>query len=216
MEFWDFHTHNPKRKHAIFNQMGLNSFFASRPCSLGIHPWNLDVHWEEKLIQIQEVSKFSPQVLAIGETGFDRIKGPKISLQKEAFYAHARWARSLDIPLILHCVKSHDLLLEFLKNEKNPPAIIWHGWNQKPELARPLLSYPVFFSFGKHIGQETGNAAKWLAECPLERVFFESDDSNLEIETIYQAASLILQLPVERLTDQVVSNWNSISQRKIS
>jgi TatD DNase family protein len=216
MEFWDFHTHKPKRNRSIFNHMGLNSFSASKPCSLGIHPWNLDLHWEERLIHIQETSKISLNVLAIGETGFDRLKGPDISLQKGAFYAQARWAKSLGIPIILHCVKSHDLLLEFLKNEKNPPAIIWHGWNLKPELARPLLSFPVYFSFGKHLLQETGNAAKWLEDCPLERVFLETDDSHQEIETIYQAASLILQVPLEMLTKQVVSNWNEISQRKIS
>ena len=167
-------------------------------------------------MKIQQESKTNPLVLAIGEAGFDRLKGPEISLQKGAFYAQARWAKSLDIPLILHCVKSHDLLLEFLKNEKNPPAIIWHGWNQKTELGRQLLSFPVYFSFGNHLLQEGGNAAKWLAKCPLERVFLETDDSGLEIESIYHAASLILQLPLEMLTSQVVSNWNSISQRKIS
>lgn len=216
MEFWDFHTHQTGSKHSIFNQMGLDSYSPSSLCSLGIHPWNLDINWEEKLIQIQEISKISLNVLAIGETGFDRIRGPEISLQKGAFYAQARWAKSLDIPLILHCVKSHDLLLEFLKNEKNPPAIIWHGWNQKPELASQLLNFPVYFSFGKHLIQKTSNATKWLSECPLERVFFETDDSGMAIETIYQAASLILHLPLEILAEQVVSNWNSISQRKIS
>lgn len=110
--------------------------------------------------------------MAIGESGFDRLKVPEISLQKDAFYAQARAAAELGIPLILHCVKSHDLLLEYLKSEKNPPWIIWHGWNQKPELAQQLLSFPVFFSFGKHIRLPDSNAAKWLAACPLDRIFF--------------------------------------------
>jgi TatD DNase family protein len=214
MQFWNFHTHQSGKPFSIFNQCKLD-FINQGNCSLGIHPWELDLLWELRFLQIQKESKSNPMVLAIGESGFDRIKGPEISLQKAAFYAQARWAKSLGIPLILHCVKSHDLLLEFLKNEKNPPAIIWHGWNQKPELARQLLNFPVYFSFGKHILQKTGNATNWLKECPLERVFFETDDSGMEIETIYQAASLILHLSVEKLADQVVSNWNSISQRKI-
>jgi len=50
----------------------------------------------------------------------------------------------------------------------------------------------------------------------LDRVFFETDNSGLEIGSIYQAASLILQLPVAPLAEQVIGNWNTISNRKIS
>lgn len=215
MQLWDFHTHQSDKQWALFNQTEPSKLSFS-PCSLGIHPWDLDVHWEQKLIQIQAASQTSEQVFAIGEAGFDRIKGPDISLQKGAFYAQARWARALDVPLILHCVKAHDLLLEYLKSEKNPPAIIWHGWNQKPEMANQLLKFPVYFSFGKHLLQENSNSVKWLEKCPLDRVFFETDDSGLEIGSIYQAASLILSLPVETLAEQAVFNWNTISKRKIS
>jgi hypothetical protein len=38
----------------------------------------------------------------------------------------------------------------------------------------------------------------------------------VEIDSIYQAASLLLQLPVTKLADQVIANWNAISKRKIS
>ena len=172
--------------------------------------------WEEEITRIQEYVLGNEQVLALGEAGFDRLKGPDIPLQKEAFFAQASLAARLEIPLILHCVKAHDLLLQYLKSAKNPPNIIWHGWNQKPELARQLLPFPVFFSFGKHILHSGSNAAKWLAACPIDRIFFETDDSGLEIGSIYQAASLLLQLPVARLAEQVIANWNTISKRKIS
>jgi TatD DNase family protein len=186
------------------------------PVSLGIHPWELDSNWERYFEKIKLEATQNPCVLAIGEAGVDRLKGPEIPLQKEAFYAQARAAVELGIPLILHCVKGHDLLMEYLKSTKNPPAILWHGWNQKSELATPLLHFPVFFSFGKQLLHPGSNAAKWLAACPIDRVFFETDDSELKIESIYQAASLILQLPEARLAEQVIANWNAISKRKIS
>jgi TatD DNase family protein len=106
--------------------------------------------------------------------------------------------------------------MEYLKSTKNPPAILWHGWNQKLELARQLLPFPVFFSFGKQLLQPSSNAVQWLSACPLDRVFFETDNSELEIAAIYQAASLILQLPEVVLTERVIANWNAISKRKIS
>lgn len=214
MQPWDFHTHQPSTSGAIvngdFGHVPEKGFF-----SLGLHPWFLDLHWEEKLRKIQDVSNSENRVLAIGEAGFDRLRGPEIALQKMAFYAQARWAKTLEIPLILHCVKAHDLLLEFLKLEENPPVIIWHGWNLKPELARQLLPYPVYFSFGKHLLQQGSNAKNWVLECPRERIFFETDDSGLEIDAIYRSASLILRLPVEKLAEQAVFNWNTISKRKI-
>lgn len=215
MQLWDIHTHQAGQPYSLYQKDSLATS-GEGVCSVGIHPWRVDLAWEEEITRIQEYVLGNKQVLAIGEAGFDRLKGPDIPLQKEAFSAQASLAARLEIPLILHCVKSHDLLLEYLKSAKNPPCIIWHGWNQKPELARQLLPFPVFFSFGKPILHSGSNAEKWLKSCPLERVFFETDDSELKIESIYQAASLILQLPEARLAEQVIANWNAISKKKIS
>ncbi len=215
MHCWDFHTHREGQPCSIL-QAGKSTLVEGFPVSLGIHPWELDYNYETDFEKIKREATQNPCVLAIGETGFDRLKGPEIPLQKDAFYAQASAAAELGIPLILHCVKSHDLLLEYLKSAKNPPNIIWHGWNQKPELATQLLPFPVFFSFGKHILHPGSNASKWLATCPLDRVFFETDDSGAEIDSIYQRASLLLQLPVATLAAQVIANWNAISKRKIA
>jgi TatD DNase family protein len=215
MHCWDFHTHRQGQLHSIF-QAGKSILAEGISVSMGIHPWDLASNWESHFEKIKREAAQNPYVLAIGETGFDRLKGPEIPLQKDAFYAQASAAAELGIPLILHCVKSHDLLLEYLKSAKNPLNIIWHGWNQKPELATQLLPFPVFFSFGKHILHPGSNAAKWLVACPLDRVFFETDDSGLEIGSIYQRASLLLQLPVATLAAQVIANWNAISKRKIA
>ncbi len=215
MHCWDIHTHREGHPYSLF-QAGKAKIVEGVPVSMGIHPWELDSNWDTHFEKIKWEAAQNPCVLAIGEAGFDRLKGPEISLQKQAFYAQASWAASLGIPLILHCVKSHDLLLEYLKSAKNPPNIIWHGWNQKSERARQLLPFPVFYSFGNQLLHPNSNAAKWLIACPLERVFFETDDSGLEIDSIYQRASLLLQIPVASLAAQVIANWNAISNRKIS
>jgi TatD DNase family protein len=215
MHCWDIHTHREGQPCSIL-QAGGTKIVAGIPVSLGIHPWVVALNWEATFEKIKQDAVQNRHVLAIGEAGFDRLKGTEISLQKAAFYAQASLAAQLDIPLILHCVKGHDLLMEYLKSTKNPPAILWHGWNQKPELARQLLPFPVFYSFGKQLLQPSSNAAHWLSACPSDRVFFETDDSELEIAAIYQAASLILQLPEAVLAERVIANWNAISKRKIS
>lgn len=215
MKFLDLHTHQIKPVNGIFSLSPELEIPDSGYFSVGLHPWFLKEDWREKIEQIREITK-NPRCLAIGESGFDRLKGPEILIQKEAFQSQAEIAATLGIPLILHCVKGHDLLLEFLKSSKNLPNIIWHGFNQNPRLAIELLDFSVSFSFGKALLIPDPKSAHWLRSCPLDRIFLETDNSGLEIYSIYEAASLLLQLSVGDLGHQVKENWNRISNRKLA
>lgn len=211
---WDFHTHRPDGTKSIVNGTRENPP-KSGYFSLGLHPWFLERNWEQAFDLIRVQARQNERVLAIGECGFDRLKGPDVTIQKAAFLAQAQLAAELEIPLILHCVKGYDLLLEFLKSSEDPPSIIWHAWNLRSELALSLLPFPVYFSFGRHLAIMESNAAQSLRQCPIDRIFFETDDSTVEIHAVYRAASLILGRSTEDLTKQVISNWNRISKRKI-
>ncbi|TFV95976.1 Mg-dependent DNase [Algoriphagus kandeliae] len=213
MQSFDFHTHDLSST-GIWNLPSDETPNSVGYFSAGLHPWFLEENWKEQLQKVKTLSK-QDNCLAIGECGFDRLRGPSISIQQAAFEAQAETAEELDIPIILHCVKAHDLVLAYLKNHKNPPSIIWHGWNLKPHLASQLLEFPVYFSFGKALLNANSNASNWLKACPSDRIFFETDDASLGIDSIYEAASLILVRPVENLRKQVVENWNQISSRKI-
>lgn len=208
----DFHTHSPGRTLGIYN-LGIHEIPSSGIYSMGLHPWYLDGNWE-KDIEILTKKLEDLRILAVGECGFDGIRGPDLAIQKAAFEAQAAIAKSLGLPIILHCVKGLHLLQGFLK--KHSQAIIWHGFNLHPDSAKNLLGHPVYFSFGKHILSAGSPAQTWLKICPLDRVFFETDNSDLRIETIYQQASLILGLPNERLKEIALENWNRISSRKIN
>lgn len=213
MKFWDFHTHQKEREQGIYN-MFPGDVPPEGPFSLGIHPWYLEGNWEKEMDQIQQCAAH-PNLFAIGECGFDLLKGPEVQLQQRAFAAQAALAHHLGLPLILHCVKGSHLLQEYLKKTNAVPPIIWHGYTLKPSLAQSLLKYPIYFSFGKALLQKDSNAHQWLKACPLDRIFLETDDSGLEISSIYKQASLILQLPLEDLCRQLKDNWNRISKRKI-
>ncbi len=214
MELFDVHTHQENSKNAVYNLKPDLIPSDTGTYSAGLHPWFLDETWKTQLDKIEKLAD-NPKLVAIGEAGFDRLQGPAILIQKEAFAAQAELSHRLGIPLILHSVKGHDLLLEFLKGSPKIPNIIWHGFNLKTHLAEQLLEFPVYFSFGKALLQPDSNASQWLKACPLERFFFETDDSSLDIYSIFKAASLILGLSVNQLQQQVVYNWNKISNRKI-
>lgn len=207
----DFHTHAPGKPQSIYN-LGIHDIPTTGIFSVGLHPWYLDGNWENAL-EILTKKLEDLRILAVGECGFDGIRGPDLAIQKAAFEAQAAIAKSLGLPIILHCVKGLHLLQEFLKKHSQP--IIWHGFNLHPDAGKSLLGHPVYFSFGKHILIEDSHAQAWLKICPLDKVFFETDDSGLPIEAIYRQASLILGLPIERLREVALENWNRISSRKI-
>jgi TatD DNase family protein len=207
----DFHTHSPGNKLGIYN-LGIHENPADGIFSMGLHPWYLDGNWEKDIESLTEKLK-DPRIVAVGECGFDLLRGPDLAIQQQAFEAQAALAKSLGLPIILHCVKGLHLLQQFVKNHSQP--IIWHGFNLNPEVAKRLLAHPVHFSFGKHLLVEHSHAQAWLKTCPLDKVFFETDNSGLPIEAIYQRASLILGLPIPRLREVELENWNRISSRKI-
>jgi len=214
VHFPDFHTHQKGNVFSIFNVLP-DDGIPDQCFSWGIHPWFLNENWEKELEKIEHASS-NPQLMAIGECGFDLILGPEPDLQMKAFTAQAALAKKLGLPLILHCVKGAHLLQEYLKKHPDSPAIIWHGFNQNPQIAKSLLTYQVYFSFGKAILKKNSNAQKWLIQCPIERIFFETDDSQIPVSDIYQQASLLLDIPVSQLAKQVKENWNRISNRKMT
>ncbi|MFC0262884.1 TatD family hydrolase [Fontibacter flavus] len=214
MFFLDIHTHSIGKQNSILSRRPEETI-PSQSFSLGIHPWYLKTDWAD-LINIIEQNIHHPHLQAIGECGFDLLKGPEENLQLEVFAAQAKIAKKHGLPVILHCVKGLHLLQAFLKRNPESPAIIWHGYNQKPEVAKNLLARPVYFSFGEALMKEGSNAQKFIRECPLDRIFFETDTSDVEISSIYKQASVILGLSIEELVFVVRDNWNHISKRKLN
>lgn len=210
----DFHTHQKGNAFCIFNVLP-DDGIPDQSFSSGIHPWYLKENWEKELEKLA-VSSSNPRLMAIGECGFDMIKDPEPKLQMKAFTAQAALAKKLGMQLILHCVKGTHLLQEYLKNHPEPPTIIWHGFNQNPQIAEKLLFFPIYFSFGKAILKQNSNAQQWIEKCPLEKIFFETDNSEIPISEIYQQASLLLGVPVAYLANQVKDNWNRISNIKMT
>jgi TatD DNase family protein len=211
MECIDFHSHANAAQFRLHN---LETFMPiATPFSVGIHPWKLHENWESSLQEIYQLLHHE-QAFAVGEIGFDGLKGPATAIQVSAFQAQATLAKKFGLPILLHCVRGMHLLQAYLKKNPDTPPIIWHGWNLKPSLAASLLNYPIYFSFGKHLLIQDSNAQKWLKTCPLEKVFFETDNSSLPIESIYQQASVILGCSMHELAAITAHNWKKISTKK--
>lgn len=150
--------------------------------SIGLHPWQTDLSAEAVTEAIAEVRRKAAdeRVVAIGECGIDRLRGSDIETQIDIFRRHVAISEDLAKPLIIHAVRSFDLLLA-LKKELHPRQLwIIHGFRGKVALARQLIDAGFSLSYGEKFNPEA------VAITPDDRLFTETDESALSITTIRQ------------------------------
>lgn len=194
MNYIDIHTHLSPKKHSIKNYNLQDIFDDSQVCSVGLHPWDLRdvVDNDLRMIHVAELA-INSNVLAIGESGIDRVIDMAIGEQKRVFMFHLSLAKKLNKPLIVHCVRAHSDFLEIFKREKLTVPVIFHDYQGNFEEARKLMQYPCFFSFGQNLFQSE-KAMNVLKLLPEDRFFLETDDQvSFSIEMIYQKAGEVLQ-----------------------
>ncbi len=172
----------------------------------GIHPWHIEEKsrnaWLEKLKELAG----QPNILGLGEAGFDRLRGPAAGLQRSVFMDQARLASEVGKPLIIHCVKGWDEILSAHKELK--PVIPWmiHGFRGSIELAGQLIArgFYISFWFNYILRPESRELVRHL---PPGRIFLETDGSGVPISEIYMKAAVDMDIAVEELKKQVCSNF---------
>ena len=119
------------------------------PVSVGVHPWHAAQFSNDEMETLRQCTGL-PQVLAIGETGIDRRKGPALDIQMASWEAHFRLAQETGLPLIVHCVRAwQDVLPLIFRSEV---AVLLHDFRGNEEVLNSFLRFPkVFFSFGKSL-----------------------------------------------------------------
>ena len=130
------------------------------------------------------------KVVAIGECGLDyyRLEGgaeEKKQRQKDAFVQHIRLAHELKKPLIIHCRKAAEDVIDILKSEvrhldSGNPGVM-HFFTDGIEYARKLADMGFAFSIGGVItfppkaGQHAGDYDEMIRMLPMERILTETD-----------------------------------------
>jgi TatD DNase family protein len=92
-------------------------------------------------------------------------------------------SEELSKPLIIHCVKAHDIIAQLRREMKPRMDWIIHGFRGKPTVAQILLQSGCSLSYGEQFNPES------LAVTPLDRLYAETDTSTLSIDAIVQALS---------------------------
>ena len=150
----------------------------------GIHPWFLDENNYSRQISTVENAVIHTDIIAIGEAGFDKLRGPSPELQRRIFEKQVILAEKYGKPLIIHCVKAWDELLSVQKELR--PQMLWmiHGFRGGVKLAEQLLSKGMYLSvwFDFVLRPESKELIRYI---PKDRIFLETDGADVDIRDIY-------------------------------
>ncbi len=209
----DIHTHQARSTAGltVINRYdGFGHAEDGLTCSMGVHPWY--IHADTPDIQLASLRQYAalPNVIAIGECGLDKATDTDWQLQVSVFAAQIALANELNKPMIIHCVRAYDEVLQMLKDSRVAVPVIFHGFNKNIHLAERLLNAGYNLSFGAALLKEGSNAAKAIAHIPLERVFLETDDSAVPIEQVYETAAGWLKTGKDALILQLQNNFHRV------
>lgn len=147
---------------------------------LGLHPEEVRNDWREVLDIIKlkaQSSKF--KVLAIGEIGLDFYWSREFEeAQLQAFEEQVRWSVELQLPLMIHCRKAQNEMVNILKRYKDDlPGGVFHCFTGNTIEAQELLSFERFvLGIGGVLTFKKSKLPETLKETvPLERIVLETD-----------------------------------------
>lgn len=213
----DIHTHHPARPAvvSVYAYEALSDVpLPTIPYSTGIHPWVSYTLEEEKTPRQALLRSITPLTVAIGEIGLDyHVARDPLSRQRQECWL--RWqlevAERCRLPVIIHCVKAYNPLLKILNDY--PVTAIIHGFTGSPQLAGQLLCCGCYLSYGKNLCRSS-KTREALGITPPDRLFLETDtEEGLSLETLYDRAANLLQLPSETLREAVYDNYKRIFNR---
>ena len=210
VDFFNAHSHRKPQSGSEFVCRNAYHFLSAKSIgklpyalSVGIHPWHALAFKPEKVENLRTLASV-PQVLAIGECGLDRRKGPPLSVQLPCWEAQFFLAQELRLPLILHCVRAWQDLLPLCRVSEVP--MLFHDFRGNSSVLEAFLPLPhVFFSFGKNL-MNPGKAREVFCRVPEERFLLETDNSSLRIESLYQKAAGLRELSPEKFQVQMKKN----------
>jgi TatD DNase family protein len=217
LKYIDIHTHSfytDKETRLILNifpeeteKSGLPAYF-----SVGLHPWHItESTWQTLVSQVKDMAG-DKKVIAIGESGLDKVTKSSFETQIQVFKGHIEIAESFKKPLIIHCVRSYSEILAFRKKSDQHIPWIFHWFNSDMKVAEELIRKNCYLSFGHMLFNENSKAFKVFKDIPVDNIFFETDDAGFTIREVYARAALLRNLPVPALIKQIINNFGRCFQ----
>jgi TatD DNase family protein len=215
-DYIDFHTHSGKEIPGVVFIENIMAHEGITPedcgeylCTFGIHPWYLNENNGDQLLKKVNLLAGSANMIAIGEAGYDKLRGASMELQRKFFDGQVIIAEKVGKPVVVHCVRAWDELLASYKRLE--PVMPWliHGFRGSVGLAEQLLSKGMYLSFWFDFVIRP-ESADLLRALPKDKIFLETDGADIDIREIYKKVARDLDLSVDELKMVIMENFMRI------
>ena len=218
--FLNFHAHQqfPGKEEIVIQSLFLQEdripenrdtiFFTS-----GLHPWHADLLIKSEIENRLQKLINEKKIIAVGETGLDKIRGADWETQIEVFKVHIQIAEKNNLPIIIHSVKSHNEVLKLKIDFNSKVPWVIHNFSGSEQIAADLIHHGFYLSLCHHIQNRNSRISEYFNTLPLDKIFVETDDFNVDIKGLYHTAAIKFGISLEELKKQIAFNFESVFNR---
>ena len=146
---------------------------------VGLHPEEVRADWREVLAQMKQYLKLENHFIAIGEVGLDYYWSREFEQEQlDAFEEQVKWSVETRLPLMIHCRKGQNEMVQLLRRYKNDlPGGVFHCFTGNEHEAEELLQFDRFvLGIGGVLTFKKSHLPEvLLAVVPLDRIVIETD-----------------------------------------
>lgn len=236
--FVNIHTHSRTGEGIeLVSAMAGAGALPARPCSVGIHPWQVGTPTanfsgksqdiiilrsdlagksdggetiDSKTVAFPEALRLiaAAAVDAVGEIGLDYARPIPRPAQERVFRDQLTIAAERRLPVVVHCVKAFEPVMDILSDYRLR-AVVFHGFIGSRQQALRAVRAGYHLSFGER-SLSSPRTVEALQSVPLWAVFLETDESRLPIGEIYGRAAAILGIETGELKKETYKSYISI------
>ncbi|MDD3267014.1 MAG: TatD family hydrolase [Burkholderiales bacterium] len=142
----------------------------------GLHPWFIKAlpNYQQMILDVEQ---YKPNF--IGECGLDFLK-PNHALQIEVCHLHCKLAIYYDLPIVFHCVRAYNELLQIIKQYPNLRGLV-HAFNGNNDMAKQFNKKGFMLGIGSILLNENSQLAKSIIKFDDNMLIFESDSPYMAL-----------------------------------
>ncbi|WP_392340441.1 TatD family hydrolase [Moritella marina] len=151
--------------------------------ALGIHPYFLANFDDSHLVLLDEYLATEKGVVAVGEFGLDKMVDFPFEQQLHICKQQLLLAKQYYLPVILHCRKAHNELIQLLQQVKLPRGGVIHGFSGSKQLAMQYIKLGFKLGIGGVITYPRAEKTRQaVSELPLAALLLETDSPDMPIK----------------------------------
>lgn len=211
--YLNFHAHQqkPDEDEIVIQSLFLQDNITTQSSgkiyfTAGLHPWHAD---QMNLGQIEKKLEgfiSGEKIIAIGETGLDKLKGVNWDTQIRVFKKHIEISEKYKLPLVIHSVKAHNEVIKLKKDTEAKSHWVIHNFTGSKQMALDFIEHGFYLSICHHIKNENSRINQFFQQLPKDKIFLETDDFDISIKELYQVAAKKMMVSIEELKLQLLYN----------